>query len=197
MEVRVANHDDAISIQNIYAYYVKNTNITFEYDIPSVEEMVKRMTKTLEKYPYLVLEDHHEIVGYAYASRYQEKKAYDWDCDLTIYLAHNKHGYGYGRMLYNALIQLLQKMNYQNLYVCITHPNEKSEKFHQKMGFSLVGCFQRSGYKFNQWHDMIWMQKAIGCYDKVAEIVPFSQLTSAEIAACLTENDIQENNIVL
>ncbi len=178
MNIRVAKASDAKDIQRIYAPYVKNTNITFEYVIPSVEEMAKRIKKTLENYPYLVAEMDGRIVGYAYASLYRERHAYLWDSELSIYLDEDYHGQSIAKALYEKLFNILQAMHIQNVYACITYPNEKSEKFHQKFGFELIGCFHQVGYKFEKWHDVIWMEKSIGDKNDVQEVIPFSLLSS-------------------
>lgn len=185
MEIRVATSEDAKSIQEIYAYYVRNTNITFEYDVPSIEEMQKRMENTLLQYPYLVAIEDGEVIGYAYASRYGERKAYDWDCELSIYIKDGLLRKKCGTRLYNTLFSLLKKMNIKNVYACITHPNVKSEKFHEFFGFQLVGVFQKCGYKFEEWHDVVWLEKNIGDYQKVSAFIPFSALTSTEIELSL------------
>lgn len=85
MKIRIATSKDAKSIQKIYAYYVQNTNITFEYDAPNFEEIERRINNTLHQYPYLVAIENGEVIGYAYASRYSARKAFDWDCELSIY----------------------------------------------------------------------------------------------------------------
>lgn len=54
--IRDATLEDAEKILAIYAYYVKNTAITFEYDVPLLQEFRNRMEHTLEVYPYLVAE---------------------------------------------------------------------------------------------------------------------------------------------
>ena len=46
------------------------------------------------------------------------------------------------------------------------HLNWDSYNFHKKMGFTLVGTFHNSGFKFNTWYDMIWMEKIIGNHQK-------------------------------
>lgn len=183
--IRIASIDDAKSILEIYAPYIEKTNITFEYDVPSVEEMRQRIEKTLKDYPYLVALKDHQIVGYAYASRYASRKAYDWDCELSIYVADNIHQQGVGKELYEALLSLLKIMNIQNVYACITHPNIKSENFHKKFGFETVGIFHRCGYKFDTWHDIVWMEKRIGS-EEVQEFIPFSMLNSTQIQARLS-----------
>ena len=94
--IRDAEIADAERLLEIYAYYVQNTAFTFEYEVPTVEEYTQRMTQTLKKYPYLVLENEQEkIVGYAYAGTYKGRTAYDWSVEVTIYLDQENHGHGY------------------------------------------------------------------------------------------------------
>ena len=66
--VRIAGGEDAEKLLAIYAPYVENTAITFEYEVPSIEEFRERIEHTLSRYPYLVAERGGEIMGYAYAS---------------------------------------------------------------------------------------------------------------------------------
>ena len=167
--IRTATIDDAERLLEIYAWYVKNTAITFEYDVPSLEEFRQRISRTLKKYPYLVIEENGIIQGYAYAGAFVGRAAYDNSCEMTIYLDHNSKGHGYGRALYDTLELSLKDMGVLNLYACIGDPVEEdeyltrnSEQFHQHMGFTKVGEFHKCGYKFNRWYNMIWMEKIIG-----------------------------------
>ena len=65
MNIRFAKIEDAQAILDIYAAYVKQTEITFEYDIPSLQEFQERMKDIMKDYPYLVVEENHHIIGYA------------------------------------------------------------------------------------------------------------------------------------
>ena len=56
MNIRFARPSDAATLLAIYAPYVENTAITFEYEVPTIEDFATRIEKTLEKYPYLVAE---------------------------------------------------------------------------------------------------------------------------------------------
>ena len=71
--IRSASVNDAEALLNIYAYYVENTAITFEYDVPTLEEFTHRIENTLKKYPYLVAEKDGEILGYAYAGVFKDR----------------------------------------------------------------------------------------------------------------------------
>ena len=169
MVIRAATREDAGSLLKIYSYYVENTAISFEYVAPSLDEFSKRISSTLEKYPYIVLEDDGLIRGYAYAGAFHSRAAYAHCCEVTIYLDHDSKGNGYGKALYEALEKALKKMGIINLYACIADPEvedeyltKNSECFHQHMGYTKVGEFHMCGYKFGRWYNMIWMEKMIG-----------------------------------
>ena len=78
MNIRVAREEDAQALLKIYEYYIRNTAITFEYEVPSVEEFQERIRGTLKNYPYLVAEENGQIVGYVYAGRFRPRAAFQW-----------------------------------------------------------------------------------------------------------------------
>ena len=169
VNIRNARIADARRILAIYDFYVKNTAITFEYDTPSLDEFKERMKKTMLRYPYLVIEEDGVIQGYAYAGAFVGRAAYDWSCELTVYLDHTRQKCGMGRMLYEALETELKKMGILNLYACIGYPETEDEYltrnsagFHAHLGYIKVGEFHKCGYKFGRWYHMIWMEKTIG-----------------------------------
>lgn len=169
--IRNAKLQDAEDILGIYAYYLENTAITFEYDVPALEEFQNRMKKIMGRYPYLVLEQDGKIAGYACAGAFVGRAAYAWSCEMTIYLDRNVQKCGLGRKLYEALEERLREMGILNLYACIGYPeeedaylNKNSAQFHRHLGYSLVGEFRKCGYKFGRWYNMIWMEKIIGSH---------------------------------
>ena len=169
LTIRVATGADAPALLKIYSYYVQNTAITFEYEVPSTEEFERRIVHTLERYPYLVAEDQGQIVGYAYAGPFKTRAAYAWNVELSIYVEKGQKRRGIGRALYTTLEQLLKEQGVLNLNACIAYPvtedkylTRDSVRFHEKQGYTLVGEFHQSGYKFKRWYNMIWMEKLIG-----------------------------------
>ena len=183
--VRNASLADAPRILEIYAWYVEHTVITFEYDVPSLEEFEGRMRRTMQKYPYLVIERDGRIEGYAYAGAFVGRAAYDWACELTIYLDPEARKRGLGRALYEAMEKALGAMGVLNLYACIGYPrggddeylSTNSADFHAHLGFEKIGTFTACGYKFGRWYDMIWMEKIIGQHRAgQAAIVPFTDV---------------------
>ena len=161
MEIRLAKPSDARSLLDIYAPYVENTAITFEYEVPTIEDFAIRIEKTLEKYPYLVAEEDGVVLGYAYASTYYARAAYDWAVELSVYVSQDARGKGVGSKLYDALEDLLDQMGYVHFLACISLPNEASLALHRKRGYQQVAHFPKIGYKFNRWHDIVWLQKSL------------------------------------
>ena len=170
MEIRFAKPSDARSLLDIYAPYVENTAITFEYEVPTIENFANRIEKTLEKYPYLVAEEDGVVVGYAYASTYYARAAYDWAVELSVYVSQDALGQGVGTRLYDVLEDLLEQMGYIHFLTCISLPNEASLALHRKRGYQQVAHFPKIGYKFNRWHDIVWLQKSL---DKEAKSIKF------------------------
>ena len=161
MMIRPVQLSDAATIRAIYQPYVTETAITFELDVPSVQEFESRITKTLIQFPYLVAEVGGKVVGYAYASTYYARAAYDWTTELSIYVVKEARGQGIGSALYTALEEELQARGYLRFLACIAVPNEASISMHEKRGYVQVAHFPKIGYKFNKWHDIVWMQKTI------------------------------------
>jgi len=171
VNIRYATVDDAQYLLDIYSYYVKNTAISFEYNVPSLEEFRLRIENTLKKYPYLVLEENGIIKGYAYAGPFKTREAYKYSVENTIYLKRGENKKGYGRLLLEALENELFKTGFENANACIAYTekedeylNNNSMQFHEHMGYRLVGTFHKCAYKFNRWYDMIWMEKLIGTH---------------------------------
>ena len=166
--IRMATKADAKEILEIYAPYVKDTAITFEYDVPTVEEFGDRINNTLKKYPYIVSIDNNQIIGYAYVSSFKERAAYDWAVETTVYIKQDYQGKGVGKKLYLALEEILKKQNILNMNACIaytsiedTNLTNTSKYFHEHLGYKKVAHFSKCGYKFEKWYDMIWMEKII------------------------------------
>ena len=170
--IRIVKLSDIPQLLRIYSYYVLHTAITFEYEVPSEKEFENRIQNILKRYPYLVYEENNTIKGYAYASVFKGRKAYDWSVETTVYVRRDAKRNGIGRRLYECLEQSLKKMGVLNMNACIASTKTDDEfltndsmYFHSKIGFTEVGCFHNSGYKFGRWYDMIWMEKMIGPHD--------------------------------
>lgn len=185
LKIRMAKEADAEELLAIYAPYVEKTSISFEYEVPAVEEFRARIRSTLERYPYLVAVLEGTCVGYAYASSFHARAAYGWGAEISIYVAMEHRGLGIGKRLYEALELILKKQNILNVNACITYPNPGSVGFHSRMGFEQAAHFNKCGYKFDTWYDMIWMEKMLGEHNLNPE--PVIPIGSLDCAALLDE----------
>ena len=184
--IRPADPADAAALLAIYAPYVENTAITFEYDVPSAEEFRERIRRIQRTYPYLAAEAGGELLGYAYAGAFNARAAYDWAVETTVYVRQDQKRRGIGRSLYGALEVCLRAQGILNLNACIAWPEPEDEyltrdsvAFHTALGYQTVGQFHRCGYKFHRWYHMVWMEKQIGIHsDCQPPIRPFPQVQS-------------------
>ena len=173
MIIRAATVDDAPQLLDIYAYYVKKTAITFEYDVPTEAEFRSRIEHTLKQYPYLVALMDGRIVGYAYASALHERAAYAWNAEMTVYIDHVMRSLGIGRRLYSLLEEILKCQGVVRAVALITPPTSSEDNavynsiaFHQTMGYTFAGKIPQCGYKFGRWFDTALMYKNIGDIDR-------------------------------
>ena len=159
--IRFAAPADAGRILEIYAPYITDTVISFEYDVPSLADFTARVEKISSKYPYLVYERDGVVVGYAYASPYIERAAYDYTVDLSVYVDAAYCGQSIGECLYAALLDILAKQGFYNTYACITATNRNSLNFHKRMGFTDAGTHPLAGFKHGKWLDVCWYYKRL------------------------------------
>lgn len=190
--IRSAVPDDAADILSIYAPYVRDTAITFEYEVPSLEEFRQRVEHTLATgHPYLVLDGGTGLLGYVYTGPFVGRAAYAWGEETTIYLRRDVRGHGLGRRLYQALEDVSRLRGILNLNACIGYADPEDEhltnvspRFHERLGYTLVGRFRQCGYKFGTWYDMVWMEKSLGEHlAHPAAPKPFGELSAAELEA--------------
>lgn len=154
--IRSATSADAAAIRDIYTPFVEETTISFEEQAPSAGEMAERITSTLEQFPYLVATIDHTVVGYAYATPYRKRAAYQWGAEVSVYVDPDHRRAGVARSLYTTLIATLATQGYVNLYAGITLPNDASVAFHESMGFECFAVYEGAGYKFGSWWDVGW-----------------------------------------
>jgi len=167
--IRDAKVTDAKAIQTIYTPYVETTAITFEYNVPSEKEFCRRIETVQQKYPWIVAMVNGKVVGYAYASAFKPRDAYQWAIETSIYVDNNNKRSGIGRQLHEALEQRLKMQGILNMNACISfiepedeYLTQDSVRFHERLGYQKVAHFHQCGKKFNRWYDMIWMEKMIG-----------------------------------
>ena len=183
ISIRFAKPEDAKELLKIYAYYVTDTAISFETEVPSEEEFKLRIEEVLKSYPFIVACKDDEILGYAYLHAFVGRKAYELSAETTIYLNPDKKKMGIGKKLYSVLEDIAKAQNITNLYSCIGYVDKEDEylnnnsvQFHEHIGFRMVGKFENCGHKFGRWYHMVWMEKIIGEHGEIREFLKFEEV---------------------
>ncbi len=184
IRIRTASPDDAEAILAVYAPYILKTAITFEYEVPALEEFRSRIAQTLRRHPYLVAERDGQILGYAYAHPFIGRAASDWSAEASIYLREDSRKTGLGRRLYQTLEDAARAQNILNLNASIAvaegedpYVTRNSVDFHLHMGYHQVAEFHRCGCKFGRWYNLVWVEKFLGEHTAApAAVIPYPEL---------------------
>lgn len=164
MIIRKAESRDASQVADVYNYYIQQTHHTFETEPLSAEEMQKRIEDTTEDYPFLVAEENDEIVGYAYATQFKLRQAYEYASEVSIYVRNAAKQKGIGSQLYTQLFDELQETDTHAVVAGISLPNDASVRFHERLGFEKVAHFKEVGYKLGRWIDVGYWEKILRVY---------------------------------
>jgi L-amino acid N-acyltransferase YncA len=192
--IRRAHPDDAPSVQSIYAPIVRDTPISFEVDIPSVEDMQGRIIKTMETYPWIVCEYDAQTIGYAYASRHQERAAYQWAVNVSVYIHEDWRRKKIGQALYTTLFSLLRAQGFYHAFAGITISNPGSIGLHEHMGMLLIGIYKQIGYKVDKWYDVGWWQLIL---QDLPESLPHDPIPQAKLDPAIWQTAVEQGEIIL
>ena len=177
MSIRFAKREDIPAILSIYAPFVEQTAVSFEYTTPTVEEMEKRMADITKQFPWLVWEENGQVLGYAYACAPFERAAFSWCAEPAIYIAPEARGKGVGKALYQQLETYLKAQGYVVLYALVTTSNAPSVAFHEAVGYRQVAFQPDCGYKLGGWHGLIWLEKRLQTIENPDKMpTPFPEL---------------------
>ena len=185
--VRLATPADAAACAAIYAPYVEETSISFEAVPPTADEMAARITRTIGRTPWVVVEVGGTVRAYAYGGRHRERAAYDWTVETTVYVDRDFGRQGLGRMAMAAVIAILRLQGAHLAVAGVTLPNPGSVRLHESLGFQPIGEFEAIGWKQGGWHGVAWYALELGPRDRApGAFVPLPQLAgTAALAACL------------
>ena len=160
---------DAAACAALYRPYVRDTTISFEDEPPSADELAQRIARAQERHAWLLaVDDDGALLGYAYGGAFASRAAYGWACEVSVYVALDRHRGGVGRALYAALLPRLGAQGHRRAFAGMTLPNEASAGLHAALGFRPAGVYQRVGFKHGAWHDVAWLQRDLGSGDPEA-----------------------------
>ena len=187
--IRRAAISDIPEMLKIYSPYVTDTPVSFEYEVPSLENFTLRFKTITKQFPWLVCEWNGQIVGYAYAHTVFERAAYQWIADISVYIDAAYHRNGIATLFYQSIEQFLKLQGYYQLYAIITSGNQKSLRFHESLGFREMVVYQNCGYKLGSWHDVSWYIKELALPDGEPRLpIPFHSLDDSVISEILSKS---------
>jgi L-amino acid N-acyltransferase YncA len=160
-DLRIRDADparDAGSCAEIYAPHVEGSAVSFEEEVPDAGEMAARIERYGASHAWLVAEREGRVVGYAYATAFNQRPAYRWSASVSVYVAAEARGSGVGRALYVALFERLREHGFRMACAGITLPNEASVGLHESLGFEQTGLNREIGWKQGAWRDVGWFQ---------------------------------------
>lgn len=160
--VRTARESDADAIAAIYAAHVLTGVATYEETPPDGAEMAARLRKVVSGgYPYLVAELEGRVVAYAYASAWNERSAYRFTAQDSIYVDDAMRRRGLGRLLLGALLDECRGAGLKQMMAIVGGASPPSIALHAALGFHEIGRANGIGFKFGRWLDTVYMQKAL------------------------------------
>ncbi len=165
--IRPSETQDIPAITALYAHHVLHGTGTFELDPPRLEEIAGRRRDVLAKgLPYLVAVEGQRLLGFAYCNWFKPRPAYRYSAEDSIYLATDAQGRGLGRALLAELSEQARRAGVRKLIAVIgDSTNAGSIELHRSVGFAHVGMLKAVGWKFNQWRDVVLMDRTLGLGD--------------------------------
>lgn len=144
--IRSVRHDDAAGVHAIYAPIVRDTVSCFEYAVPDVAEMEARIARIRASgYPWLVADDDGVVVGYACAGPFRNRTAYDWTCEVSVYIHDDQRGRGVGGLLYERLFTVLRAQGFRAAVAGAIWPNAASAALLRRFSCREIGIFPGVG----------------------------------------------------
>jgi L-amino acid N-acyltransferase YncA len=164
MDIRPAVAADVPDIQSIYAHHVLHGAGTFEEEPPSIEDMLARFHKIVDRgYVWLVATDETGVLGFGYYAPFRERSAYRFCVEDSIYVRDDVRGQGVGKAMVTRLIELATERGLRQMIAVIgDSDNVGSIGVHASMGFHMVGTMKSVGIKFGRWIDVVTMQRSLG-----------------------------------
>lgn len=157
--VRDATDADLPAVGAVYDHEARHGIATFDAVGRSPEFWTAKLA---EPDPFLVAEVSGAVAGFAYASTYRPRPAYDRTREVSVYLGVDARGQGVGRALYAELLARLRASGTHTALAVIALPNDASVRLHESFGFTHTGTLREVGWKFGAWIDTAFYQRVLG-----------------------------------
>ncbi len=156
LNIKAMKVEDWPAVSDIYLKGIQTGNATFQTEAPTWDDWDRGHCRICR----LVLIEEHKVVGWAALSPVSSRAVYAGVAEVSIYIAPDVKGAGYGTKLLNALIDLSEKSGYWTLQASIFVENKASLALHKKCGFREIGIRENIG-KMNtgEWRTTMFIER--------------------------------------
>jgi len=162
MRIRDATAADLPAILAIHNHHIANTLAIWRYQLADLAERRAWFEERRAKgYPVIVVDEDDEVAAFASYGSFRTGEGYHRTVENSIYVRGDRQRRGHARALMQALLDRARSEGRHAMVAGIGLPNEPSVKLHASLGFKEVGTLREIGWKFDQWLDLLLMQKML------------------------------------
>jgi phosphinothricin acetyltransferase len=163
MQIRPATRSDLPGILEIYNDAVLNTTATYDYEPRTLEHRTQWFEeRQRDNYPvFVAVDDARRVVGWSALNPFHARMGYRFTSENSVYVAADMRGKGIGKLLLAPLIDGAKARGLHAIIAVIDADNEPSIRLHAAFGFEKVGHFKQTGFKFNRWLDVVYMERLV------------------------------------
>ena len=163
MQIRPATRSDLPGILEIYNDAVLTTTATYDYEPRTLEHRTQWFEeRQRDSYPVFVgVDDAGRVIGWSALNPFHARMGYRFTSENSVYVAVDMRGKGLGKLLLAPLIEGAKARGLHAIIAVIDADNEASIRLHAAFGFEKVGLFKQTGFKFNRWLDVVYMERLV------------------------------------
>lgn len=161
VQIRPATEADLDAINEIYNYYIEHSTCTYALAPTSSADRLAWFQDHSDAFPIVVAEREGQVIGWGSLSPYHARPGYRFTVENSIYVRHNSLARGIGSRLLAHLVEQAQTLGYHAIIAGISADQTPSLRLHERFGFTTVGHLREVGFKFNQWLDVVYMQRLL------------------------------------
>jgi L-amino acid N-acyltransferase len=161
-KLRLAAKADLPQINDIYNYYVSNSTCVWTTHLCTEQEREQWFATHDDATPVLVAEQDGKVVAWGTFSSFQTACTFHKTVENSIYVHHEFQRQGIGRQLLAELVHWAREAGFGSIVAAISADRAASLALHRAAGFEEVGRFQKVGYKFDRYLDLVYLQLRLG-----------------------------------
>jgi phosphinothricin acetyltransferase len=162
-KLRLATAADLPAINDIYNYYVPRSTCTYQLEPETIADRQAWFREhSPDKYPVVVAEIDGRVVGWGSLSKFRERAAYAPTVEASVYIHHEVHRRGLGKLLLCDLIERARAAGFHSIVGGASADQTASIALQEALGFKQVGRLVEVGFKFGQRLDVVYLQLMLG-----------------------------------